>query len=129
MKKLSAGAAFVALRHPEIFGNVLSQSGAFQNVLGPDQFHNVPAERYGEHLTHEFAAAPKAPLRFYLEAGLYDLASFPKGPSVLLANRHLRDVLQAKGYTFRYSEFPGDHSELYWRGTLADGLIYLTQPH
>ncbi|MFY9561207.1 MAG: alpha/beta hydrolase-fold protein [Terriglobales bacterium] len=130
---VSAGgraAAFVALRHPGIFGNVLSQSGAFQNVLSPNQLDLAPAERWngehwGEYLTHEYAAAPKAPVRFYLEAGIYDLASFPKGPSVLLANRHLRDVLQAKGYTFRYSEFPGDHSELYWKGMLADGLTFL----
>ena len=137
---LSAGgraAAFVALRHPEIFGNVLSQSGAFQNVLNPGlpwprDFNDPEAsngENYGEYLTQAFAAAPKLPLRFYLNAGFYDRASFPKGPSVLLSNRHLRDVLQAKGYPFRYSEFPGDHSELYWRGTLADALIYLTANH
>ncbi len=125
-----SGAAFVALRHPEIFGNVLSQSGAFQNEPSPDQFFNDPAEREEERLVHEYAAAPISPLRFYLEAGAYErFGNFPKGPTLLLSNRHFRDVLQAKGYTFRYTEFPGDHSELYWRGTLADGLIYLTQPH
>ncbi len=127
---LSAGgaaAAFVALRHPELFGNVLSQSGAFQNEASPDQFFNDPADREEEHLTHEYAVAPKAPLRFYLEVGLYErFGNFSKGPTLLVANRHFRDVLQAKGYAFRYSEFPGDHSELYWKGTLANGLIFLT---
>ena len=137
---ISAGgraAAFVALCHPEIFGNVLSQSGAFQNVLNPalpwprdvndPEYNN--GENYGEYLTQAYAAAPKLPVRFYLDVGIYDRMSFPQGPSISLANRHLRDVLQAKGYTFRYVEFPGDHSELYWRGTLADALIYLTNRH
>lgn len=120
------GAAFVALRHPQIFGNVLSQSGAFQSEPSPDQFFNDPADREEEHLTHEYAVAPKAPLRFYLEVGLYErFGNFSKGPTLVVANRHFRDVLRAKGYTFRYAEFPSDHSELHWRGTLADGLTFL----
>ncbi len=126
---LSAGgaaAAFVALRHPELFGNVLSQSGAFQNEASPDEFYNDPEDREEEHLTHRFAAAPKVPVRFYLEAGLYErFGNSPQGPTLLLANRHFRDVLRAKGYTFRYAEFPSDHSELHWKGTLADGLTFL----
>jgi len=44
---------------------------------------------------------------------------------MLDANRHLRDVLQAKGYKFRYVEFNGRHEFANWQETLGDGLIYL----
>jgi len=40
-------------------------------------------------------------------------------------NRHMRDVLQAKGYSVHYREFNGGHEYLNWRGTLADALLAL----
>jgi enterochelin esterase-like enzyme len=37
-------------------------------------------------------------------------------PSILNANRHLRDVLKEKGYTVVYTEVPnGTHSPESWR--------------
>jgi hypothetical protein len=47
------------------------------------------------------------------------------GSGILVPNRQLRDVLRAKGYEVRYQEFAGDHDYINWRGTLADGLIWL----
>ena len=43
----------------------------------------------------------------------------------LESNRHMRDVLLAKGYDVHYREFVGGHDYLSWRGLLADGLISL----
>ena len=64
------------------------------------------------------------PIRFSLEAGLLeDLEHGP--PDQLAANRHLRDVLRAKGYCVRYGEFNGGHDYLCWRGALADGMVAL----
>jgi enterochelin esterase-like enzyme len=118
---VSAGgltAAYVAWRHPELFGNVLSQSGSFQ--FAP------PGDPEAEWLTRQFADSPRQPLSFYLEAGLLEVATDdPSQPSLLLANRHLRDVLHAKGYPVHYSEFCGAHLFVCWRGTFADGLLAL----
>ncbi len=104
--------ACVALLHPQTFGNVLSQSGAF-------------GAEY-EWLARQFNARAKLPLRFYLDVGLQETASGAGDkPSLLIANRHLRDVLQAKGYAVHYKEFNGGHEHCNWQGTLADGLLAL----
>ena len=108
-------ATFAALRAPEVFGNVLSQSGSFW----------FPPERAKEHewLARQFVLNPKLPLHFYLDVGLREDGPTPdNGPSQVVVNRHMRDVLQAKGYPVQYAEFMGGHDYICWRGTLADGL-------
>src|SRR6266566_2482648 len=123
-------AAFVGLKHAEVFGNVLSQSGAFP--WKPD------GEKEYEWLNRQFAASPRLPLRFSFEAGRLEgtwwwrsLAPVsPNGPPVieptlLAANRNLRDTLLSKGYPVHYTEFNGNHGLLNWRGTLASHLIAL----
>lgn len=115
-------AAFVGFKHPEVFGNVLSQSGSFW--WKPDN------EKDWEWLTHQFAAGPRLPLRFSFEAGLLENTSgAPPGqpipPPMLVTNRNLRDTLQSKGYSLHYTEFNGNHTLFNWRGTLASHLIAL----
>lgn len=104
-------AAYTAMRHPEVFGGVLSQSGAFQYR------HEDP-----EPLIRRFTKSARLPIRFYLEAGLMEVN---ETPSLLHENRHLRDVLEAKGYEVTYSEFNGRHDAVCWRGSLSQGLIAL----
>lgn len=119
-------AAFVGLKHPEVFGNVLSQSGAFD--WKPD------GEKEWEWLNRQFAASPRLALRFSFEAGLFEgiwwWRSLPQRdpvplPPLLMTNRNLRDTLTSKGYTVHYTEFNGNHGFLNWRGTLASHLIAL----
>ena len=125
-------AAFVGLKHAEVFGNVLSQSGAFG--WKPD------GEKDSEWLNRQFAASPRLPLRFSFEAGLMEgtwwwrdlMARLPNAPpanlidpTLLAANRNLRDTLQSKGYSIHYTEFNGNHTSFNWRGTLASHLIAL----
>ncbi|HEX3144783.1 MAG TPA: alpha/beta hydrolase-fold protein [Pyrinomonadaceae bacterium] len=119
-------AAFVGLRHPEVFGNVLSQSGDFR--WKPD------GEKEWEWLNRQFAASPRLPLRFSFEAGLLEgtwwWRFLPQRdptpqPPLLTANRNLRDTLTSKGYAVHYTEFNGNHGLLNWRGTLASHLIAL----
>jgi enterochelin esterase family protein len=43
--------------------------------------------------------------------------------TLLASNRHLRDILQLKGYRLRYVETPGNHEPVHWRRALPDALI------
>jgi enterochelin esterase family protein len=79
-----------------------------------------------EGLARGFASGSKLPLRFYLEVGLLERMPTPyDGLSLLTSNRHLRDVLIAKGYPVCYSEFNGRHEYANWQGGLSDGLLAL----
>jgi hypothetical protein len=72
------------------------------------------------------ARKPCSGARFYLDAGRLENRTFDDGaPSLLASNRHLRDVLIAKGYDVTYREFAGGHDSVWWRSTLADGRIAL----
>jgi enterochelin esterase family protein len=102
-------AAFAALRRPDRFGLVLSQSGAYPRW----------------DLPHEFATRDRLPLRFYLDVGVLETVAWEQFAPLLHSNRHLRDVLLAKGYDVSYREYPGGHDYLWWRETIADGLIAL----
>lgn len=108
--------AFVGLRAPEVFGNVLSQSGSFWWNEDPED--KIPQE----WLTQQFIASPRQPVHFYLEVGLQEKFN---GGGMILSNRHLRDILMLKGYEVHYAEYNGGHDYLCWRGSLADGLLAL----
>jgi enterochelin esterase-like enzyme len=111
-------ATYAGFSHPEVFGNVISQSGSF--------WWKPQGASEHEWLTRQFAASPVLPLRFYLDVGLLERGPTPDdGPDQVVVNRHIRDVLQAKGYPVHYREFNGGHEYLNWRGTFADALIAL----
>ncbi len=112
-------AAYAAYQSPEVFGNVLAQSGAFSWSAAGEM-------RGSPELMVEYATAARKPIKFYLDAGTLETVVFPGFQASLLAGvRHLRDVLVAKGYTVNYAEFAGGHDYACWSGTLADGLTYL----
>jgi enterochelin esterase family protein len=108
----------LGLRHSEWFGNVLAQSAAF--------WWRPQTEDEPEWLARQFVTSPGLPLRFYLDVGLLeDYTEGEEGVSQLVSTRHFRNILRAKGYLVQYAEFSGDHEEICWQGTLADGLIAL----
>ncbi len=105
-------AAFAAFRRPERFGNALSQSGSF---WWPD---GTEFDSGSEWLTRQYATSERLPVRFHLEVGLQEWMLLPQ-------NRHLRNVLEARGYDVAYDEFNGGHDYACWRGGLAVGLVEL----
>ncbi|MGH9889624.1 MAG: alpha/beta hydrolase, partial [bacterium] len=109
--------AYTAFHHSDVIGNVLSNSGSFQYVLGSIE-NDISNSVDGGWLIRDYARAPKKPIRFYLDAGLFEM-------NLLDSNRRMHEVLMAKGYSVVYAEFSGSHDYWMWRGTIADGLIAL----
>jgi enterochelin esterase family protein len=115
-------ATYIAYRHPDVFGNVLAQSGAFWR--GNEGANDPP-----EWLTNELRNKPRLPLRFYIEVGSEETRQAPNGVVFLEANRHLRDVLAKKQYVVQYSEVPRNiHDPEHLRPTLPAGIVYLSNP-
>lgn len=111
-------AAYHALHHPDIFGGVLSQTGWFRWHPQNDNEH--------QWLAREFINHPVQPVRFYLDAGVLETARMMDGgPSQLVANRHMRDVLRAKGYEVQYREYSGGHDSSSTQNPLFDALPLL----
>ena len=114
-------AAYVAMQHPEIFGNVLSQSGAFWRG-------NEGASEPPEWLTQQLRDKARLPIRFYVEVGAEEHQIVPNGIEFVVANRHLRDVLAAKKYDFKYIEVPGaKHEPGHWKAALPAGIEWLSK--
>lgn len=110
--------AYAALRYPERFGNVLSLSGSF--------WWSPPHEE-SQWLTRLVRDSETRPVRFFLRAGLFEPGKASQA-GILDSNRHLRDVLKAKGYQVDYGEFAGGHDYAQWGGELSQGLQALLGP-
>src|SRR5262249_49184211 len=105
-------AGFAGLRYSRIFGNVLLLSGSFWWEPGQGE--------EAEWLGRQFITSPKVTLRFYFEVGLVEGYTLQ-----IPSNRHMRDILTAKGYRVGYGEYNGGHSFLNWSNGTASGLEFL----
>lgn len=110
-------ASHCAFYHPDVVGNVLSQSGAFWVRNDDTNPPPWPITLDTGDLVLSFRNSPRVPIKVYMEVGHFD--------SLLDINREFRDVLLLKGYPVTYREFDGGHDYFYWRGSLAEGLISL----
>jgi enterochelin esterase-like enzyme len=107
-------ASFAGFQHPEVFGNVLSQSGSY--------WWTPASDSEPEWLMRQFAAASRRGIRLSISVGAMEVAQ------QLDTNRRLRDVLVARGYALDYTEFNGNHSYLNWRAEFADRIAQLIGP-
>lgn len=115
-------AAWAAFVHPEIFGKVYSQSGSFWWAPEWEKTGLFTVEN--EWLTRRFAVNERLPIEFRLEAGLFEMGM--EGlVGIRDATRHLRDILQVKGYRVSHREYASGHGFEHWRVSFADGLISL----
>ncbi len=140
----------IGTRHPERFGNVISQSGAFW-MGGPDPVSDKlfnPTEGLLTKLEHQNYANNSANPNnehekkqcFYLNAGKLEtgltaltpdgqLLQSPDGVALLTANRNFEKFLQSKGVACKLEEYSGDHCFAQWQNDLVDGLIKTRQMH
>lgn len=114
-------AVTAALERPDRFGNALSMSGSFW--WHPD---DAPPDR-PEHVAGLVAWRGRVPVRFFLSAGLFETA-IDGEIGILESSRHLRDLLEAKGYDVVHRDYAAGHDHFAWRGALGDGLLALFQP-
>lgn len=92
-----------AARRPDLFGNVISQSGSFW--MRSDSWQATDVNN--------------PDLRVFLEVGRDE---HPE--RMIEPNRKLRDHLVAQKLEISYSEFSGGHDYVCWRGTFADAMIF-----
>jgi enterochelin esterase family protein len=126
---------YIAFKHPDIFANVLSMSGAYswypgdkdwlqriKNVEAFEQWWTTEDEREPRWLARQFSQSKRLPLKFYVDVGVLEVDD-PTG--LFQSNRHFQTILESKGYPIYYTEFLGGHDLVCWRSSIADGLIYL----
>ncbi|MEM7530590.1 MAG: alpha/beta hydrolase-fold protein [Chloroflexota bacterium] len=102
-------ALYTALERPDVFGNVISQSGAFW-FGNPDN-----QDWFVAKVANEFQPSPEHLLSIYMDVGLYE-------PINLHINRKMRDVLQQKKMNIEYSEVSRTHEPLSWQEGLMEVL-------
>ncbi len=97
-------ALYTGVRIPYVFGNVLSQSGAF--AWGDFDMVVFDLLNQGEN----------RPIKIWMDVGLYDLAG------LLEANRRMQQVLNDRGYPLTYREYPAGHNYPAWTDDVWRGL-------
>lgn len=98
-------ALFAGLRAPEVFGRVLSQSGAFA-VDGRD------------FVVFDLARqASRRPLEVWMDCGRFE--------GLLEGNRRMSPLLAASGHRVEYREYNGGHNYPAWRDDVWRGLEWL----
>lgn len=120
-------AMFAGLTAPESFGMVASQSGSFWWKPNPMSTSDiVGATDEFSWLPEQAAIWPRVDVCIWMEAGTLEGRGFMNvAPSLLDSNRHMRNVLRARGYEVEYQEYVGGHDFAHWRNSLGDALIHL----
>jgi enterochelin esterase family protein len=95
-------ALYTGLRMPHVFGNVLSQSGAFHF----EQFDTISVD-----MVRHF---PKRDLRIWMDAGKLEW--------LLDSSRKMYKLLKSKSYNVTFREYSGGHNFTAWRDNLWRGL-------
>ena len=96
------------MRRPEIFGRVLSQSGAWE--FDGRETVAVPLVRGGS----------AAPIRIWMDAGRYE--------SLFEPNERMAALLEERGWDVTYRRYPAGHNFTAWMEELLVGLPALLPP-
>jgi enterochelin esterase-like enzyme len=97
-------AIYTGARIPQVFGKVISQSGAFS--WGNFDMVVFDLLQKGDVL----------PLKVWMDVGIYDLAG------LLDSNQRMHNMLNQRGYPVTYREFHAGHNYPAWRDDIWRGL-------
>jgi enterochelin esterase family protein len=101
-------ALYAGIRVPQVFGHVLSQSGAFTF----DEHDSV----IWDLIQH----GPVQPIKIWMDVGRFEW--------LLPVNQRMHDLLVNKGYDVTYREHNGGHNYPSWRNDVWRGLEWLFGP-
>ncbi|GAA2809224.1 alpha/beta hydrolase [Crossiella cryophila] len=112
-------AAWTALHHPATFGNAIIQSpscGYHPDLRWGTGAGELLRRTPVPTLIADYLAAAPAPVRIFHDVGELESSS--------THSRWLDQVLTQQGYDTAYREFAGGHDYAWWRGLLADALLW-----
>ncbi len=104
--------------HPSVLGGYVDPTGK-PAPLPVGEGAQVPS------IIAAYQAADAVPVRIYQECGTVENGPPPARIWQTFGNRWFHDLLELKGYDTVYREYVGGHDDAWWRGTFADGLIWL----
>lgn len=107
--------AYIPFSRPDVFANGYSQSG----------YHSFAKDK----LIKLFEKEDKKDIKLIVDTGTYEravgLSFLPKEETdFLLGNRRMKKVLEEKGYSFIYREYPEGHTWGNWKRHLIDALTF-----
>ena len=108
---------YTAWQHPEVFGRVISHSGAF--IAAPDgrQAGQINTTTAGEWLREQLVQRPPEHLRISLDTGTLEWLLSP--------NRRMAATLQDLSAAHQYREYPSGHNWVTWKQALPEALLYM----
>lgn len=108
---------YLGARHPELFGRVVSHSGAF--IANPEAAARGELQtRDGpEWLLDELRANPPRHLRLSLDTGVTEWLCPP--------NRRMAALLAELKLPHQYREYASGHNWVTWRAALPEALLYM----
>jgi enterochelin esterase-like enzyme len=111
-------AAYIALEHPELFGGVISMSGAYWWAPGYQTDGDLSPK--GGWLIKQFAERKRGhPVRIYMTVGTWE------NSAMRLSNDQLYSVLQKKNASVVFDEFVGGHELFNWKQKLPEAIEYV----
>jgi len=108
---------YLGSRHPELFGKVVSHSGAF--IAHPDgrQGRVIDTTTAGEWLRETLTTTPPRHLKVSLDTGTLEWLTAP--------NRRMAATLADLGVQHQYREYQSGHNWVTWRSALPEALLYV----
>lgn len=120
-------ATYMGLKHSEVFGNVLCQSGSFwykPTKSDEKKECQVELEKRSSELdcwmSDQIKLSPKLPLKFYMNIGVLE-----NKQTMINNSLNVKNTLESLGYHVDFEFFKSGHDYLSWGQTLATGLISL----
>jgi enterochelin esterase-like enzyme len=102
---------YIALKHPDVFGLVAAQSGAYIPESG---------------IIQQYWDTDRVPVRYHLCCGLYETRVGTKWiKDLVVCNRDFSKALAGRGYSYVYTEHPDGHAWRYWQRQVPTALKWL----